>query len=122
MMRPLRRTVLFALAAVAAAPVFAHHGWRWTDGGRFELTGVVTHAQLGNPHGVLTIDADGELWAVEVGQPWRNERAGLTDDFLSVGTEMIVIGERHADPNELRMKAEAIVIAGETYPLYPERL
>lgn len=121
-MQPTRRTILTGLAALAAGPTLAHHGWRWTDGGKFELTGVVTHAQLGNPHGVLTIEAEDELWAVEVGQPWRNERAGLTDDLLSVGMEMTVIGERHADPAELRMKAEAIVIAGETYPLYPERL
>ncbi|MBM9594992.1 DUF6152 family protein [Roseitranquillus sediminis] len=118
----LRRTFIAAAVALIATHAAAHHGWRWTDGGQFELTGVVTHAQLGNPHGVLTIEANGEIWAVEVGQPWRNERAGLTDNMLSVGTEMTVIGERHADPNELRMKAEAVVIDGETYPLYPERL
>ena len=122
MMQPTRRIILAGLAVLASAPALAHHGWRWTDGGQFELTGVVTHADLGNPHGVLTIEADGELWAVEVGQPWRNERAGLTDDLLSVGTEMTVLGERSADMNRLRMKAEAVVIDGETYPLYPERL
>ena len=121
-MRPTRRIILTGLAAFAATPALAHHGWRWTDGGKFELTGIVTHADLGNPHGVLTIETDDELWAVEVGQPWRNDRAGLTDDLLSVGTEMTVIGERSANPEQLRMKAEAIVIAGETYPLYPERL
>ena len=121
-MQPTRRMALCVVAALAAAPALAHHGWRWTDGGQFELTGVVTHADLGNPHGVLTIEAEDEIWAVEVGQPWRNDRAGLTDDLLSVGTEMTVIGERSADPEELRMKAEAVVIAGETYPLYPERL
>lgn len=52
-MQPTRRMMLSALAALAAAPALAHHGWRWTDGGKFELTGVVTHANLGNPHGVL---------------------------------------------------------------------
>ena len=121
-MHLMRRTILAGLAAVMALPALAHHGWRWTDGGKFELTGVVTHVDLGNPHGVLTIEAEDELWAVEVGQPWRNDRAGLTNEMLSVGTEMTIIGERHADPNELRMKAEAVVVAGETYPLYPERL
>ena len=40
--------------------------------------------QLGNPHGVLTADVDREDRTVEVGQPWRNERAGLTDDRLGV--------------------------------------
>lgn len=37
--------------------------------------------QLGNLHGVLTVDVDGEDWTVEVGQPWRNERAGMSLDL-----------------------------------------
>ncbi len=121
-MQPMRGLFLAGAVALIATAAAAHHGWRWTDGGQFELTGVVTHADLGNPHGVLTIEAGDELWAVEVGQPWRNARAGLTDAMLTPGTEMTVLGERSADPQQLRMKAEAVVIAGKTYPLYPERL
>ena len=41
----------------------------------FELTGVIKSAKLGNPHGILKVNAkkDGkdEEWTVEVGQPWR---------------------------------------------------
>lgn len=117
-----RRTLLGALALLPALPAAAHHGWRWTEGGRFELTGIVTEANLGNPHGELTIDADGEIWLAEVGQPWRNRRAGLTDGMLAPGTELTIIGERSANPEELLVKATAVVIGGETYPLYPERL
>lgn len=121
---PLARRTLLALATscLAAAPALAHHGWGWTDSGEFELTGVVTHADLGNPHGILTVEVDGELWIAEVGQPWRNARAGLTDEMLSPGTELTLIGERSADPSELVMKAEAVRIGGQTYELYPERL
>jgi hypothetical protein len=114
--------ILAALGAFAAAPALAHHGWRWTDSGKFELTGLVTAAQLGNPHGVLTIDADGEIWTAEVGQPWRNERAGLADDMMAPGKEITIIGKRAADPADLKVKAEAVVIAGQTFELYPERL
>ena len=71
------------LGSVGAA--LAHHGWRWTTGGNIEVTGIITAAQLGNPHGVLTVDADGQVWRVEVGQPWRNERAGLKDGDLKKG-------------------------------------
>lgn len=117
-----RRTLLAAAVAAAALPAFAHHGWRWTDSGAFELTGLVTAARLGNPHGVLTIDADGEIWTAEVGQPWRNARAGLSDDMLAPGTELTILGERAADPARLVVKAEAVVIAGETYVLYPDRM
>ena len=113
------------LAAFFAAggwrQALAHHGWRWAEDGNFELTGVIKAAQLGNPHGVLTVDAEGEVWTVEVGQPWRNERAGLTGDLLSVGREVTISGARSADEAEKRVKAERVIIDGQLYNLYPER-
>jgi len=121
-MFPTRRILLAALCASLALPAFAHHGWRWTDSGQFELTGTIVSAELGNPHGVLTIDAEGETWIAEVGQPWRNERAGLTDDMMAEGIEITLIGKRAADPAERKMKAEAVEIAGERYVLYPGRI
>jgi hypothetical protein len=122
-----RRTVLAGLglaATVVAAAVpsaWAHHGWRWTADGNFELTGIIKSADLGNPHGVLTVDADGEEWTVEVGQPWRNERAGLTDEMLAPGVELTASGHRAADEAEYLMKAERIFIDGNRYDLYPDR-
>ena len=118
----LRSILLAGLAALVALPALAHHGWRWTDGGQFELTGVVTRADLGNPHGILTIEAEGELWVAEVGQPWRNEQAGLTDAMLAPGTELTILGERSADSAELRVKAEVVVIDGIRHVLYPDRV
>ena len=117
-----RRRFITAALALWAAPALAHHGWRWTDAGEFELSGVVTAARLGNPHGLLTIDANGEVWTAEVGQPWRNEQAGLTDAMMSPGTEVIVRGKRHADPAQLVVKAEVVVIGGTEYVLYPDRV
>lgn len=117
-----RRTLLATIAALAGAPALAHHGWRWTDSGDFELRGRITEARLGNPHGVLTVQANDEVWTVEVGQPWRNERAGLTDDMMAPGTEITVLGQRAADPERLVVKAEAVTIGGQTYVLYPDRM
>ncbi len=117
-----RRMFVTGLCAFAALPAWAHHGWRWTDDGKFELTGLITEARLGNPHGVLTIDADGEIWRAEVGQPWRNARAGLTDDMMTPGTEVKILGKRAADPADLLIKAEAVTIAGQTFVLYPDRV
>ncbi|MGL4239093.1 DUF6152 family protein [Tabrizicola sp.] len=110
------------LAPTLAFPVFAHHGWRWTDDGDFELTGIIIEARLGNPHGVLTIDAEGEIWQAEVGQPYRNEAAGLTDAMLAIGTEVTLLGQRSADPEQRLMKVERVTIAGQNYDLYPDRL
>src|SRR6056297_66522 len=117
-----RRAFIALTAGFLAAPAMAHHGWRWTDSGEFELTGIITEADLGNPHGVLTIDAEGEIWTAEVGQPWRNERAGLTDDMMAPGTEITIQGERSADPDERLVKAEAVVIDGTRYILYEGRV
>ena len=116
-----RRRALVALAMIPAMPALAHHGWRWTEDGDFELTGRITAAQLGNPHGILTIDADGEIWTAEVGQPWRNAQAGLTDAMMAVGNEITIRGQRSADPNQLVVKAERVIVNGVLYDLYPNR-
>lgn len=122
----LRRYVMtLAVAAVMATGVvgsaMAHHGWRWAEDGNFELTGIIQKAELGNPHGLLTVDADGEMWTVEVGQPWRNARAGLEDGMLVPGVEITASGARSANQDEKLMKAERVYIDGQLYDLYPDR-
>ena len=118
-----RRVFIIAAATLPlmAGAAVGHHGWAWTSGGNIELTGIIEEARLGNPHGVLTVDADGEIWTVEVGQPWRNARAGLEEGDLAPGVEVRVIGEAAADVSERRLKAERLYIAGREYDLYPNR-
>ena len=101
--------------------VFAHHGWGWATEEAFEISGRISALRLGNPHGEVTLMAGNEVWTVEVGQPWRNERAGLTKDLLQVGRTMTVHGHRSANPRERLVKAELIVIEGRNYNLYPDR-
>lgn len=118
--------VVFAVASLAflvmaAGASLAHHGWSWTTGGNIDLTGVIKSAKLGNPHGVVTVDADGETWTVEVGQPWRNARAGLKDSDFAVGNEMRFVGEPSSDPKQKVLKAERIFIGKQEYKLYPDR-
>ncbi len=110
--------LLFAFSAV---PTLAHHGWSWTTGGNIELIGIIKTVRLGNPHGILEVDAEGEVWTVEVGQPWRNERAGLKDGDLAVGVEIRAIGQPAADISELRMKVERLYLGDEEFNLYPNR-
>lgn len=112
-------SVLAAFLTVSVAQ--AHHGWAWATGEEFEITGTVTSVRLGNPHGEVTIDVDGEAWVVEVGQPWRNDRAGLSKELLSDGREITVHGHRSAKEGERLVKAERIVIDGKNYDLYPDR-
>lgn len=117
--------LVMLLALVAALPLTrtapAHHGWGWATEEEHEVSGEIIAVRLGNPHGEVTLDVDGEPWVVEVGQPWRNQRAGLTDDLLREGRVITAQGHRSAKPDERLLKAERVVIDGRTYDLYPGR-
>jgi hypothetical protein len=120
--RPFRRALLALVAATLVAQgAWAHHGWGWASEEEFELTGKITNVRLGNPHGEVTLDANGEKWLVQVGQPWRNEQAGLTPELLSVGRILTVHGHRSKKESEKLMKAERVIIDGKSYNLYPDR-
>jgi uncharacterized membrane protein YphA (DoxX/SURF4 family) len=111
----------FGAALLLPSVAFAHHGWSWTTGENIELTGTITEASLGNPHGELTLDVDGTVWTVEVGQPWRNSRAGLEHGDLAEGVVLTVSGEPSANPDEKLLKVERLWIDGAEYELYPDR-
>lgn len=101
--------------------VLAHHGWGWATDEEFEITGKIIDVRLGNPHGEVSLDVENETWVVEVGQPWRNEQAGLNTEVLREGKIMTVHGHRSARDGERLVKAERVVIDGRDYNLYPDR-
>ena len=109
------------LALMLPFTVLAHHGWSWTTGGNIQLTGVIIETKLGNPHGILIVGVNDERWTVEVGQPWRNRRAGLQDGDLAPGTEVKLEGEPSANVEDRLMKVERLWIDGKKYELYPRR-
>ncbi len=113
--------VIFAVLIGATTAAYAHHGWAWTTGGNIDLTGTIKSAKLGNPHGVLKIDVNGEEWTAEIGQPWRNERAGLKPADFAVGTTIRVLGEPSANIEDKRIKAERVYFGEREFILYPER-
>ncbi len=119
-----RYTFLFlaiVLLVFSALPLLAHHGWGWATDQEFEITGRVVDATLGNPHGEVIIEVDGALWTIEVGQPWRNSRAGLDDSDFAEGTLITFHGHRSANPEVNLVKAERLVINNRDYNLYPDR-
>jgi hypothetical protein len=118
------RVAAIALAVLVAIPAFAsaHHGWRWATDEEFEITGEVTATNLGEPHGqVVIVTEEGDEWLIQVGQPWRNRRAGLSNELLAEGTVITVHGHRSAREDELVVKAERVEIDEESYILYPDR-
>lgn len=125
--RRLFTTSLFAATLAASAiaiagSALAHHGWSWTDKGDFRLSGTITEIYIGNPHATLDVNVNGDIWRVELAPPSRTIRAGFTEDVAKVGDDVIAIGERSADPQEKRMKAVRITIAGTNYDVYPDRI
>ena len=120
-----RRTYMIGLGTLALIGTFgvaqAHHGWAWAENENVEMTGTIISAKLGNPHGLLKVNINGEEWTVEVGQPWRNARAGLKDSMLVKGVELTIQGHRAKDRKLRVLKAERVIIKGKTYDLYPDR-
>lgn len=120
------RHVLQAIAALflvslPSAPIAAHHGWAWATDEEFVLPGTVKSVRHGNPHGTMVLATKAGAWTVEIGQPWRNQAAGLSPSVLKRGTRLVVHGHRSAKKGQRLMKAERIVIAGKSFNLYPDR-
>ncbi|MFV8836724.1 DUF6152 family protein [Aquisalimonas sp.] len=99
-----------------------HHGWGWASDELAEITGEIVDVRLGNPHGEVDIDIDGETWTIEVGQPWRNERAGLTAELLEPGGELTVLGNVSEREGERLVKAVRVTTTDGHHDLYPGRI
>ncbi len=112
---------IFMLGTWMPPSILAHHGWGWATEEEFEITGEIVDVRLGNPHGEVTLAVGDETWIVEVGQPWRNERAGLTEAMFQKGRTMTAHGHRSSRQAERLVKAERVVIDGQDYILYPDR-
>lgn len=110
------------LAATAAVPALAHHGWAWAEEEFSELTGTVRSVFVGNPHARLELEVDGEVWTVELAPPAATERAGFSEDAVATGEEATVVGHRSRDSDERVFKAVRVVVGDETYDVYPRRL
>lgn len=114
---------LFPTRSLAPAVATLQRHWRAApleeEGGT--LTGVIAGARLGHlQDGELTLDVDGTEWTVEVGQPWRSQRAGLQPSLLAKGATVTVIGHRHAQPQQRLFRAEQVVVDGRTFELFPD--
>ena len=122
-LRPLARRLMLmlALAALAAFALHqhanAHHGWSSYDSSKLvTLTGAVAESKYGNPHGTLTMTAEGKSWLVILAPPHRMDSRGLSPEMIAPGKEVTVEGYvNRQDPQELR--AERIMAGGKTVEL-----
>lgn len=123
-LRPLARRLLLilTLAALAAFALHqqtaqAHHGWSSYDSSTtLVLTGPIKTASYENPHGTLTMTAEGKEWLVILAPPSRMDNRGLARVMLVEGKEVTVEGyQNRRDPQEVR--AERITVDGKTVEL-----
>jgi hypothetical protein len=118
-----RRAALAGLVLLTAGgAAFAHHGWSWTDGKPYELTGTITEIYLGQPHATLKVEAADGIWDVDLAPLSRTLAAGFDENAAKVGDTVTAIGNRAADPTDLHMKAVRLIVNGKTYDVYPDRV
>lgn len=117
-------TLLLACAALLLTQqAFAHHGWAWAEEAQSKLDGKVESVSMSAPHPtVQVVDAEGETWQVDLGNPSQTERSGFTKDSAKEGDAITVLGNRNRDHARNHMKAVRITIAGRNFDLYPERI
>jgi hypothetical protein len=128
--RLLTTLVLIAAGAVAfrmavvrePATAFAHHGWAWTENEPFELSGTIEDIYIGNPHVTLKVRAEDGIWHVDLAPLAATLRAGFDENAAAAGDTATVIGFRSRTHGEMSMKAARIVVNGETYDVYPNRV
>lgn len=120
--RVLMASGLNGLALLAAGPVLAHHGWAWTEDDPFELSGTIEDLYIGNPHVTMKVRAGDGVWDVDLAPLAPTTRAGFVEGSARIGDAVTCVGFRSRDHAERHMKAARIVVNGNTYDVYPNRV
>ena len=85
------------IAALLAAPAFAHHSFVMFDTSKqVTLTGSVTSFEWTNPHVYIEIDVPGEAgavkhWSIELGSPSILRNSGWKHSTLKPGDKVTLI-------------------------------
>lgn len=109
--------MLALLAALAAAPVLAHHGWSEYDSSTaLNLTGKIVEYGYEHPHGHVRLQVPGKTWLCVLAPPSRMDRRGLSREMLKPGTIATLEGYPNRNKPE-EMRAERITIGGKTVEL-----
>jgi len=103
-----------------ATTALAHHGWSSYDASRtLTLKGVIRESSYSNPHGMISLQVDGEqgkIWHAVLAPPSRMTNRGLSEEMLKVGTAATVVGYPHKKIDD-EMRAERITIGEKTVEL-----
>ena len=118
-MRPITAAILSALFLLAM-PItsFAHHYFANFKQSDIVLRGTVVDAFTGNPHGIITIEANGQQWDAHLGAANHSRRLGLSDELFERGSPIIVYGHPSVVPEKLEMMTIRIIYKGVAYEVF----
>jgi len=114
---------VFALVAVGANPVIAHHGWSGQSETETTLTGTLeAPVSLAGPHGTFKLRAaDGQVWDITLAPPARTASAGLREGVIPLGATVTVKGHRSKAANRFEVKTESVSWNNRTFDVYGNR-
>ena len=100
--------IIALAAALAAAPLHAHHSFaaQFDADKPVTLVGTITKVEWTNPHTYFYIDVVDDAgkatnWAVEGGAPNSLYRAGWKPTSLKAGDKVTIVGSRAKDGSNL---------------------
>jgi len=106
------------LAALPAAPLWAHHSFaaEYDSNKPLKLTGAVTKVEWQNPHVYFYIDVRDEQtdkvvnWAFEMGAPAVIQRNGWTRNSMKIG-DLVTVEGSQAKSGKPHGNARSVILA-----------
>ena len=112
---------VLGLAAMLAAPAFAHHSAvMFDDQKEVTVTGTVKEFQYTNPHSWLLVDVKDKsgkvtTWGFEAEGPSTLQRAGIRPSEFPVGTKLTITGRPMKDGRPAAIWEYAVRADGKKY-------
>ncbi|WP_266204951.1 DUF6152 family protein [Pontibacter kalidii] len=108
---------LFLLVPLSVALSVLHHGWANYDQTKtLDYTGLVEELTYENPHGMLKMQHEDNMWTVVLAPTSRMESRGLTEDMIQPGDSVRVVGYPHKEVKD-EMRAERIYVGDKKFEL-----
>ena len=112
---------VLGLAALLAAPAFAHHSAvMFDDHKEITVTGTIKEFQYTNPHSWLLVDVKDKsgkvtTWGFEAEGPSTLQRAGIRPSEFPVGTKLTITGRPMKDGRPAAIWEYAVRADGKKY-------
>lgn len=110
----------FSAFLLLAAPLVAtaHHYFANFKQDEIVLRGTLVDAFIGNPHGILTVEANGQQWDAHLGAANHSRRLGLGNVLFERGDPIVVYGHPSVVPDKRELMTIRFVYKGVRYDVF----